>query len=317
MKLSALAEAIGLECPQGGDREIIGLNSLKDASSSEVSFLEKAAYVKELTLTKAAAVLVSKDLAEHVPEGTIALLTDEPYLTLAYATKVFAPAVIETEGSDAVVGEGVHIAPGVYLGKGSVIGSNVTILPNTFIGDNVRIGDNTIIHANVNIYRDCEVGANCIIHAGTVVGSDGFGFAPTRMGEFVKIYQNGNVVVEDDVELGANCAIDRAVFGTTRIKKGAKVDNLVHFGHNVELGEHSAIAGQCGFAGSTTLGRNTIMGGQCAVNGHLTVAPFNQFAGRSVITRSIQESKKTFGGFPIMEQRSWLKLQAKLAKLLK
>ncbi len=317
MKLSVLAERLGLECTHEGDREISGLNSLKDATSSEVSFLEKAAYVKDLAATNAAAVFVSKELAEHVPEGTVALITDQPYLTLAHATKAFAPAVIETAGPDAVVGEGTHISAGVYLGKGSVVGSNVTILPNTFIGDNVRIGDNTIIYANVNVYRDCEVGSNCIIHAGTVVGSDGFGFAPTRLGEFVKIYQNGNVVIEDDVELGANCAIDRAVFGTTRIKKGAKVDNLVHFGHNVELGEHSAIAGQCGFAGSTTLGRNTIMGGQCAVNGHLHVAPFNQFAGRSVVTKSIKESKKVFGGFPIMEQKSWLKLQAKLAKLLK
>jgi len=316
VKLSVIAEAIGIEF-KGEDLEISGIHTLSDASSSEMSFLDNPKYINSLEKTQAKAVLCNAAAISSVPKGCIALVDEEPYLKLALASKLFAPNVIETEGKEAEISQGCFIAPTAYIGKGSVIGKNVKLLPGVFVGDNVEIGDNTILHANVSVYRDCKIGQNCIIHAGTTVGSDGFGFAHTKLGEHVKIYQNGNVVIEDDVEIGANCAIDRAVFGTTLIRKGCKIDNLVQFGHNVDIGEYSILVAQCGIAGSTTLGRNVVMGGQSATAGHLSIAPFAQFAARSGITNDVKDGSKTYGGFPLMEQRSWLKLQAKLARLLK
>ncbi len=316
MRLSAIAEAIGVNF-EGADVEIEGIHTLDEATSSQISFLDNPKYLSSLEGTKAAAVLCNAAAAQKVPAGCIALVDEEPYLKLALASKLFAPNVIETEGDEPLVGENCHIAPTAYLGKGSVIGKNVKILPGVFVGDNAKVGDNTILHANVSVYRDCEIGKDCIIHSGTTVGSDGFGFAHTKLGEHVKIYQNGNVVVEDDVEIGANCAIDRAVFGTTYIRKGCKIDNLVQFGHNVDIGEYSILVAQCGIAGSTTLGRNVVMGGQSATAGHLKIAPFSQFAARSGITNDVTDGSKVYGGFPLMEQRTWLKLQAKLARLLK
>lgn len=316
MRLSEIAQAIGVGF-EGADIEIEGIHTLDDATSSQMSFLDNPKYISKLEGTQAAAVLCNAASADKVPAGCIALVDEEPYLKLALASKLFAPNVIETEGKEAVVGENSYIAPTAYVGKGSVIGKNVKILPGAFVGDNARVGDNTILHANVTVYRDCEIGQDCIIHSGTTVGSDGFGFAHTKLGEHVKIYQNGNVVIEDDVEIGANCAIDRAVFGSTLIRKGCKIDNLVQFGHNVDIGEYSILVAQCGIAGSTTLGRNVVMGGQSATAGHLSIAPFSQFAARSGITNDVKDGSKVYGGFPLMEQRTWLKLQAKLARLLK
>lgn len=316
MKLSFIAEAIGVSFV-GDDLEISGIHTLNDAISSQMSFLDNPKYISSLEGTKAAAVLCNAASVDKVPKGCIALVHEEPYLKLALASKLFAPNVIEVEGPVASIGTNTYIAPTAYIGKGCVIGNNVKILPGTFVGDYVTIGDNTILHANVNIYRDCMVGKDCIIHAGTIVGSDGFGFAHTKLGEHVKIYQNGNTVIEDDVEIGSNCAIDRAVFGTTRIRKGCKIDNLVQLGHNVDIGEYSILVAQCGIAGSTKLGRNVVMGGQSATAGHLEIAPFAQFAARSGVTNDVKDGSKVYGGFPLMEQRSWLKLQAKLARLLK
>lgn len=315
MRLSFIAEAIGVTF-SGDDLEISGIHTLDDATSSQMSFLDNPKYIASLEKTKAAAVLCNAASAAKVPSGCIALVDEEPYLKLALASKLFAPNIIETEGPEPVIGTNSFIAPTAYIGKGCVIGSNVKILPGTFVGDYVQIGDNTILHANVNVYRDCVIGKNCIIHSGTIVGSDGFGFAHTKMGEHVKIYQNGNTVIEDEVEIGSNCAIDRAVFGSTRIRRGCKIDNLVQLGHNVDIGEHTILVAQCGIAGSTKLGRNVVMGGQSATAGHLEIAPFAQFAARSGVTNDVKDGSKVYGGFPLMEQRSWLKLQAKLARLL-
>jgi UDP-3-O-[3-hydroxymyristoyl] glucosamine N-acyltransferase len=316
MKLSAIAKAIGLAF-EGEDLEISGIHTLNEAVAGQITFLDNPKYISDLEKTNASAVLCNSASAGKVPAGCIALVDEEPYLKLALASKLFAPEVIETEGADAIIGEGSFVSEKAYVGKGAVIGKNVKILPGAFVGCHAKIGDDTILHPNVTVYRDCEIGKACIIHSGTVVGSDGFGFAHTKLGEHVKIYQNGNVVIEDDVEIGANCAIDRAVFGTTYIRKGCKIDNLVQFGHNADIGEYSILVAQCGIAGSTRLGRNVVMGGQSATAGHLEVASFTTFAARSGITNDVKVSGKTYGGFPLMEQRQWLKLQAKLARLLK
>ncbi|BBG65512.1 UDP-3-O-[3-hydroxymyristoyl] glucosamine N-acyltransferase [Hydrogenimonas sp.] len=314
MRLTELAGAIGVDY-RGEEREISGLGTLKNAAGDQLSFLDNPKYLKELAHTSAAAVLVSPKYADAVPAGTIALVDEEPYLKLAMASAFFAPPPMKREGAEPVIGEGSEIAPGVSFGKDVVIGEGVTIMPGSYIGDDTVIGDGTLIYPNVTIYRKTVIGRNCIIHAGTVIGSDGYGFAHTKEGRHVKLHQLGNVVVEDDVEIGANCAIDRGALDSTVIKEGAKLDNLVHVAHNCEIGEYSLITGQVGLSGSTKLGRNVVMGGQSGTAGHLEIGPFATIAARGGVTKSV-EGSKVYAGFPLMEHKRWLKLNAMLSRLL-
>jgi len=314
MRLGELARAIGLEC-NVPDREITGLHTLQEATSTEISFFNDSKYRDLLPHTKAAAVLIDQAHAELLPKHTIALITDEPYLKLALASKFFAHS-LSSEREDPVMGKGCDIDPRASFGKGVRLGENVRIMAGAYIGDNVEIGSGTLIHPNVTIYHHSSLGQNCIIHSGTVIGSDGYGFAHTRTGEHVKIYQNGNVVIEDDVEIGANCVVDRAVFGTTYVRQGTKLDNLIQIAHNCDVGAHTLMASQVGLAGSTTTGRNVVMGGQSGTAGHLHIGDFVTVAAKGGVTKSL-ESGKTYAGFPAIEHKVWLKLQAKIARLLK
>ncbi|QNM89215.1 UDP-3-O-(3-hydroxymyristoyl)glucosamine N-acyltransferase [Aliarcobacter cryaerophilus] len=315
MKLQEILDYLNIS--QNCDIEISGLNGLKDATSNELSFLESSKYISSLKDTKAAAVFVNKEFEQEVPAGTIAIVCDEPYINLAKASKLFAPKLIENSGNEPIIGENTTIMPNVHLGKNVVIGKNCTIMSGSFIADCVTIGNNTIIYPNITIYRDCKIGDDCIIHSGTVIGSDGFGFAHTKDGKYIKIYQNGNVIIGNDVEIGANCTIDRAVFSSTIIEDGVRIDNLVHIAHNCKIGRGSILVTQVGLSGSTTLQPYVIMGGQSATSGHLEIAAFSTIAARGGVTKSIKEPKKTWAGFPLIEHRDWLKLQGKISKLLK
>ena len=314
MKLTQICQGINLPF-QGEDIEITGLHTLSEATPSQISFFNDNKYLNELPHTKAAAVLIAEEYAELLPETTMALVTDEAYLKLALASKFFAHK-IETKGGHPELGEGCDIDKRVRFGKDVRLGDNVIVMAGAYVGDNVIIGSDTLIYPNVTIYHHTQIGSNCIVHAGTVIGSDGYGFAHTKQGEHVKIYQNGNAVIEDDVEIGANCVIDRAVFGTTFIRKGSKLDNLIQIGHNCDVGEHSLMAGQSGMAGSTITGRNLIMGGQSAVAGHLHMGDFTTIAGKAGVTKSL-EGGKTYAGFPAIEHRLWLKRQVKISLLIK
>lgn len=316
MKISIKEIATFLNLSCNTNKDIYSLNTLKDANEHELSFLENKKYIKDLQNTKAGAVLVSKEYEELIPKNTVALICEEPYINLAKVSKLFAPKVVETRGEEPIIGKNTTILPNVYLGKNSIIGNNCTIMSGVFIGDNVTVGDNTIIYPNVTIYRDCQIGNDCIIHAGTVIGSDGFGFANTKEGKYIKIYQNGNVIIQNDVEIGANCAIDRAVFKTTLIENGVRIDNLVHIGHNCKISSGCILAGQIGLSGSTTLHSYVVMGGQSGTAGHLEVAPFTTIAARGGVTKTINEPKKSWAGFPLFEHKKWLKLQGKISKLL-
>jgi len=201
--------------------------------------------------------------------------------------------------------------------NGAVIGSNVTIMAGSYIGTKAVINDDTIIHPNVTIYRDCVIGKDCIIHAGTVIGADGFGFSHTKEGKHIKIYQNGNVIIEDDVEIGANSTIDRAVFNSTIVKKGAKLDNFIHIAHNCEIGEYCIFVAQTGVGGSTKFGRNCVVSGQSAFKDHIEIAPFSTFTARSGVTKSIKDSGGVYSGYPLMNNRDWRRLQVKIANLNK
>jgi len=310
--LQQIAREINLDY-QGEEREITGLHTLSEASESELSFFNSAKYADELPHTKAAAVLIEEKYAHLLPTHTIALVTDEPYLKLALASKLFAHK-IESGGEKPSIGNGCDIDSRASFGKNVMLGDNVTILAGCYIGDNTTIGSGTLLHPNVSIYYDTKIGGNCIIHSGTVIGSDGYGFAHTRQGEHIKIYQNGNVVIEDDVEIGANCTVDRAVFGTTYIRRGTKLDNLIQIAHNCDVGAYTLCAAQSGLAGSATLGRNVVIGGQTAISGHLHVGDFATIGGKSGVTKSL-EGGKTYAGVPAIDHRLWLRIQAKIASL--
>ncbi len=314
MKLTQLCQEINLEF-SGEDIEITGLHTLIEATPSQISFFNDKKYLDQLPLTNAGAVFVVQQYAHLLPKTTIALITDEAYLKLALASKFFAHK-IEIKTAHPHMGKNCDIDKRVRFGKEVTLGDNVIIMAGAYIGDNVSIGSNTLIYPNVTIYHHSKIGSNCIFHAGTVIGSDGYGFAHTKTGEHVKIYQNGNAVIEDDVEIGANCVVDRAVFGTTYIRKGTKLDNLIQIAHNCDVGEHSLMASQVGLAGSTTTGRNIIMGGQSASAGHLHIGDFVTVAGKGGVTKSLERGK-TYAGFPAIEHKRWLKLQAKISALLK
>jgi UDP-3-O-[3-hydroxymyristoyl] glucosamine N-acyltransferase len=313
-KLSQITKEIGLSF-NGNDIEIDGIHTLSEASPTQLSFFTDTKYSEQLSQTKAAAVFVDEKHAKLLPAGVIALVTDEAYLMLALASKYFAHK-LSTKSSEPTLGKGCDIDVSVCFGENVILGDNVTLMAGVYVGDNVKIDSNTLINPNVTLYHGTQVGKSCIIHSGTVLGCDGYGFAHTKAGEHVKIYQNGNVVVEDHVEIGANCAIDRAVFGTTYIRKGTKLDNLIQIAHNCDVGEHSLFAAQVGLAGSSTLGRNVVMGGQSATAGHLEIGDFATVAGKGGVTKSL-EGGKMYAGFPAIEIKAWRKMQAAIMRLVK
>lgn len=314
IKLKDIANQLDIKCEK--DICIRGLNTLQDATSNQISFLENKKYLSALKETDAGAVFVSKETEQFVPKNSIALICDNPYEYLAKASKIFAPKLIEIDGEKPNIGENTTIMQNVSIGLNTNIGKNCTIMAGSFIGDNVSIADNCIIYPNVTIYRDCIIGNNTTIHAGTVIGSDGFGFATNKNGEHIKIYQNGNVKIGSNVEIGSNCTIDRAAFGSTIIEDMVRIDNLVHIAHNCVIGYGSILVTQVGISGSTTLGKYVVMAGQSGTTGHLNIASFTTISARGVVTKSIKEEKKQWAGFPLIEHKNWLKLQAKISKLI-
>lgn len=308
MKLSQICKSVNAKCEK--EIEIKGLATLKEASSSQLSFFHDAKYKNDLLSSKAGAIFVKEEDASLVPASSIAIIVKDPYEAMAKASAFFAyqPSVKTFEPT---LKEGAQLAKGVYCGKNVVIGKNSKIFSGVYLGDNVTIGDNTIIYPNVTIYHNCKIGNNVTIHSGTVIGSDGFGFAQN-----IKFYQIGNVVIEDNVEIGSNCTIDRAALGSTIIKANVKMDNLIQVGHNCEIGEGSIIVSQVGLSGSTILGKGVVMGGQSATAGHLKIGDRAMLAARSGVTKSL-EGGKVYGGFPAVEIKLWRKMQAALMHLVK
>ncbi len=301
----------------GKDIEFDSMNELELATPTQLTFAVHKKYASQLSSSKSKAFLIVDSLIEFLPEGASYIVCDDVSLSMAYTTKLFAPKHIEPLLEAATVGTDTYIDDMAKVENGAQIGSNVTIMAGAYIGTKAIVKDNTVIHPNVTIYRDCVIGKNCIIHSGTVIGADGFGFSHTKEGVHVKIHQNGNVIIEDDVEIGANCAIDRAVFNSTIVKNGTKLDNFIHIAHNCEIGENCIFVAQTGLGGSTKLGRNCVVSGQCAFTDHLEIAPYSTFTARSGITKSIKEAGGVYSGYPLMEHREWRRLQTKIANLNK
>ncbi|NPA55802.1 MAG: UDP-3-O-(3-hydroxymyristoyl)glucosamine N-acyltransferase [Epsilonproteobacteria bacterium] len=314
MKLKEIADILEIELNTDKDVDIKAMNTLLEAKEDEITFFNNKKYLDKLQTTKAGAVILQEEFVKYLPQNTVALITSHPYLKMAQLTKYFVKDY--TNLPKPTISDSAKIGKNVVIHNGSKIADNVVIMDNSVIMHNVTIQEGSIIYPNVTIYPDTQIGKNVIIHAGNVIGGDGFGYAHTSQGEHVKIYHLGAVVLEDDVEIGANSSIDRGAFGKTLIKKGAKIDNLVQIGHNCEIGEYCIIVSQVGLAGSSKLGRNVVMGGQAATAGHLEIAPFTQIAARGGVTKTIKESG-VYAGFPLIPHKLWLKLQAKILGLVK
>jgi UDP-3-O-[3-hydroxymyristoyl] glucosamine N-acyltransferase len=294
---------------------------LEEGKSDSLGFLSNPKYEQALYETHCGAVIVPLNFKPQHPIAAVLIHHDNPYF--AFCTilgKYFDPnkhrTGIESKHihETAKLGNDVHIGSTAYLEEFVSVGNNTIIYPGAYIGRNVKIGNNCIIYPNVVIYSDCIVGNHCIIQAGSVIGGDGFGFAPVN-GKYVKIPQVGNVVLEDWVEVGSNCSIDRATMGSTVIKTGTKLDNLVQIAHNVEIGEHTVIAAQTGISGSTKVGGYSQFGGQVGVAGHLTIAPKTSVGGQAGITGNVTEENQKLTGTPATDVRTFLKSVANNRKL--
>lgn len=317
----ALASMIGGEVEGNGDVALHGFAKIEEAKPGELSFIANPKYAHFASSTTASALLVSRDFA---PEGEVKatlIRVADPYSTLAELLTYIqsmkpGPKGIEEPArlpkgfelpEDGYVGAFAYIGDGVKLGKG------VKIYPQAYIGANVQIGEGTVIRAGVKIYEDCRIGSRCIIHSGAVIGADGFGFAPK--GEiYEKIPQVGNVVIEDDVEIGANTTVDRATFGSTRIGRGTKLDNLIQIAHNVEVGTNNVFASQVGVAGSTKIGNSNRVGGQVGFAGHINIGDRNEFGAQSGIPSNIGDNQRLIGT-PVIPFRQWAKNLVYISRL--
>lgn len=297
---------------------------IEEAQPGQLSFLANPKYEEYLYRTKASLVIINA--AQELKEPVQATLIRVPDAYSAFATLLTKYQEMATQkfvgiqepsyiSKSAKTGQQVFIGAFSYLGENVVLGNNVKIFPNVFLGDNVKISDNTIVHPGVKIYHDCIIGKNVTIHAGTVIGSDGFGFAPQADGSFKKVPQIGNVVVEDFVEIGANATIDRATIGSTVIKSGAKLDNLIQVAHNVEVGNNTVIAAQAGVSGSTKIGNNVMIGGQAGIVGHIQIADGSKINAQSGVSKSIKTPNAAVTGSPAFEYTSALRSQAVSRKL--
>lgn len=313
MEFSALQIATILNGEVVGDPDITvtGLAKIEEGTVGTLSFLSNPKYEEHIYLTGASICIVNNtfDPIKSLPATLTLVKVEDAYACFAKLLDVYnqmrqKQAKIEQPSfisESAQVGEGIYLGAFAYISDGAKIGNNVKIYPNVYVGDNVTIGDDTILHPGVRIYSDCVVGQRCILHAGVVVGSDGFGYVPDEKGVFSRVPQIGNVVLEDDVEIGANSTIDCATLGSTILRKGVKIDNLVHLAHNVEIGDHSALAAQVGVAGSAKIGKHVMVGGQAGISGHLHIADGTKIVAQSGIPSSVKKAETLMGspGIPI------------------
>jgi UDP-3-O-[3-hydroxymyristoyl] glucosamine N-acyltransferase len=324
MTLSELAQQIKAE-PRGDiDIEITGVNSLGSAKAGEVTYLADATRLKQAQECKASVLIVPAKLADDERiAGRNLLIAKDAKLAFARAISCFhakpykargvSPDLVLGEGSE--VGQDCSILTRVTIGRNSLIGNRVTLYPGVVIGDRVKIGADTVIFPNVVIYDDCEIGERCRFHSGTVIGSDGFSFTPDERGQQFKLLQVGSVVIEDDVEIGANCCVDRAGFGETRIRRGAKFDNLIQIGHNVEIGEETVVAALAGFSGGTKVGNKCIIAGQTGTNQHITIGDGAIITARTGVTKSVEPGKIMGGMMPAQDYQRWRKAQVLYSRL--
>lgn len=327
MTLAELANLIGAELRGDGARLVTGVAALGETTTSEVTFVADPAklsyWLEHLDAFTAAALILPEKLATHEAlQPTPLLVAKDAKLAFARAIQVFYGKPYENRGVSAelqigigsTLGDDCSIHPRVTIGRECVIGKRVTLHPGVVLGDRVSVGDDSVLFANVSVYDDTVIGARCRLHSGVVLGADGFSFTPDEQGRQYKLLQVGRVVLEDDVEIGANCCVDRAGFGETRIRRGAKFDNLIQIGHNCDIGEDTVVAALTGFSGGAKVGRNVIIAGQVGTNQHISIGDRAVVTARTGVTKSV-EAGKIVGGLPVQDHMKWRRLQALIAKL--
>ena len=285
------------------------VSKIEEGKKGTLSFLANPKYAQYIYDTEASIVLVNDDFKAERPVKPTLIRVENAYTSFAKLLEVYNQIKLNKSGisekahvpASAKIGRNVYIGEFAVIGEGAVIGDHSKIYPQVFVGENVRIGNNTTLFAGVKIYSDNVIGNDCILHAGVVVGSDGFGFAQQDDKNYMKISQIGNVIIEDQVEIGSNTTIDRATLGSTIIRKGAKIDNLVQIAHNVEIGENSVIIAQTGISGSTRIGKNCMLGGQVGVIGHISIADDVKVAAQSGVGKSIANIGEIVQGSPAFE----------------
>jgi len=326
LEFSAQQIAMMIQGQVEGDASVTVHNfgKIEEATAGQISFLANPKYEAFLYTTAASIVIIGaqQQLKEkinatliRVPDAYAAfatLLTKYQELKAQQLEGIQSPSFI---APSAKIGTNHFIAAFAYINEGATLGDHVKIFPNVVIGENVKIGNHVTIHPGVVVYADCVIGNHVTIHSGSIIGSDGFGFAPKEDGSYQKVPQLGNVVIEDDVEIGANTTIDRATIGSTFIRKGVKLDNQIQIAHNVEIGSNSVIAAQTGVSGSTKIGKNVMAGGQVGISGHLAIADGIKIAGKTGVTKSFLTANMTLTGFPAAEQKQSLRSQVYVKNL--
>jgi UDP-3-O-[3-hydroxymyristoyl] glucosamine N-acyltransferase len=328
MILAELAKFLGGDIVGNADTVIRGIAKIEEAEAGDITFLANLKYKKHVKTTRASALLIGKDVnpdelkERATPLGLIRVA--DPYRAFLKLIDVFHPApeplprgihksaVIDPGAS---IGQDVSIGAYVVIEKGCKVGKGTAIYHGTVIHQGVEIGEHTVIYPNVTIRESCIIGSRVIIHSGTVIGSDGFGFARNDKGIQEKIPQRGIVEIQDDVEIGANCTVDRATIGRTLIEEGVKLDNLIHVAHNVTIGAHTVIAAQTGISGSTKVGKHCAFGGQVGLTGHITIADNTSIGAQSGVPKSITEEGKTYFGYPAHEIHETLRIEGALRQL--
>jgi len=305
------------------DVKVNTIAKIEEGHAGALSFLANPKYEHYIYTTESSIVLVNKTFVPASSVKATLIRVDNAYESFASLLRlvdqsrprkkgIHPTAVIEPT---AKVGTDVYIGPYTYIGDNCTVGDGCSLYPNVYIGDSTKLGDGCTLYPGVKVYHECVIGNNCIIHAGSVIGSDGFGFAPQSENEYMKIPQLGNVILEDQVEIGANVTIDRATMGSTFIRKGVKLDNLIQIGHNVEIGENTVMAAQTGIAGSTKIGRNCMFGGQVGISGHLKIASGTKIGAQSGLLGDVKEENTAVIGSPAFDFRQFMKSYVIVRKL--
>ena len=305
------------------DIKVNTIAKIEEGQLGALSFLANPKYEHYIYDTKSSIVLVNRSFAASAKISATLIRVENAYEAFASLLRLVDQARPRKKGihpsavieSSAIIGSDVFIGPFTYVGENCIIGDGCSIYPQVYIGDNTKLGNNCTINPGVKIYHDCILGEGCTIHAGTVIGSDGFGFAPQSDNEFMKIPQLGNVILEDHVEIGANVTIDRATMGSTIIRKGVKLDNLIQIAHNVEVGENSVMAAQTGISGSTKVGKNCMFGGQVGLAGHLKIANGTKIGAQGGILGDVKEENTAIIGSPAIEVKQFLRSSVIFKKL--
>lgn len=305
------------------DVKVSTIAKIEEGHPGALSFLANPKYENYIYSTESSIVLVNRSFVPSSPVKATLIRVENAYEAFASLLRMVDQARPRKTGihpgavidPTAKIGKDVYIGPFACIGENCVIGDGSSVYPHAYLGDNSRLGANSILYHRVTIYNDCSIGNNCIVHAGSVIGSDGFGFAPQSDNAYKKIPQLGNVVLEDDVEIGANVTIDRATMGSTVIKKGVKLDNLIQIGHNVEIGENTVMAALSGISGSTKIGKNCMFGGQVGIAGHLKISDGTKIGAQAGIMSDVKEPNSTIMGSPSMDYKQFLKSSVVFKKL--